>query len=157
MTLPEQFRSTRPPWVHLVVLDRGDRPTSARSVPAGFIVRTIDGRRARTKRGLLAEFARALAFPDGAGRNWDAFEELLTDLEWLPAKGYLLVITDADQLLAEDADEYDTFIGILNDVGREWAAPRGGERARPAMPFHVHLVVAREHEGARPDWRVPRL
>ena len=157
MPLPDELLSAKPPWVHLVVRDRGDNPTSARSVPTGFVVRTIDGRRARTKRGLLAEFARALAFPAGSGRNWDAFEELLADLEWLPATGYLLIVTDADHLLAEDADEYDTFIELLNDVGREWATPRGGERARRPVPFHVRLVVSRGREGERVDWRVPRL
>jgi hypothetical protein len=157
MAAPDQLRSTKPPWVHLVVLERGETPESALAVPPGFAARTIDGRRGRTKRGLLSEFARALAFPADGGRNWDAFEELLADLEWLPAKGYLLVVINADELLAEDHEDYDTFIEIAEDVAKEWATPRHGESARGAVPFHVCLVVPHGRAGARPDWRVPRL
>src|SRR5205814_8870319 len=130
---------------------------SVRAAPPGFVARTIDGRRARTKRGLLAEFARALKFPADSGRNWDAFEELLADLEWLPAKGYLLIVTDADELLAEDSDDYDTFIEITKDVAKEWATPRHGESARSAVPFHVRLGVPRRRAVPRADSRVPRL
>jgi hypothetical protein len=157
MAALDQLRSTKPPWVHLVVLDHGKKPESVLAAPPGFVARTIDGRRGRTKRGLLAEFARALKFPADSGRNWDAFEELLADLEWLPAKGYLVIVTDADELLAEDPDDYDTFIEITKDVAKEWATPRRGESARPAVPFHVLLVVSRRRADARADWRVPRL
>src|SRR5689334_22788168 len=101
MIIGEPLRSAKPPWVHLVVLDPGQKPESVLTAPPGFAVRKIEGRRGRTKRGLLAEFARSLGFPADSGRNWDAFEELLASLDWLPAKGYLLIVTDADELLAE--------------------------------------------------------
>jgi hypothetical protein len=152
-----QLRSAKPPWVHLVVLDRGEKPESVLAVPPGFAVRTIDGRHGRSKRGLLAELARALEFPADSGRNWDALEEMLADLEWLPAKGYLLVVTNGDELLVEHPEDYETFIDIMNSVAKEWATPRRGESSRPAVPFHVCLVVALGRGDARADWRVPRL
>src|SRR5215470_11349838 len=130
------LHSTNPPWVHLVVLDRGDKPESTLGVPPGFATRTIDGRRARTKDGLLFELARALEFPAGSGRNWDALEELLADLEWLPATGYLIV---------------------AKDVAEEWVVPRHGVEARPAVPFHVCLVVDRGGVRARTNWGAPLL
>ena len=157
MPTPDQLRSTRPPWVHLIVLDRREEPGSALVAPPGFVARTVDGRGARTKRGLLIEFARALEFPVGSGRNWDAFEELLADLEWLPAKGYLLIVTDADELLADDPEDYDTFIEIIKGVAREWATPRRGATARPAVPFHVCLTVDRDRAGSRKSWGATRL
>jgi len=153
----DQLRAAKPPWVYLVVLDRGEKPESVLTVPPGFVVRTIDGRRGRTKRGLLAELSRSLEFPTGSGRNWDALEEMLADLEWLPAKGYLLIVTHADLLLVGDPDDYETFIDIAKSVAKEWATPQRGESSRPAVPFHVCLVVARGHADARADWRVPRL
>jgi len=157
MTPLPQLCSTKAPRVHLVVLDGGQTPRSGLAVPPGFLARTIDGRRGKTKAGLLAEFARALEFPSDSGRNWDAFEELLADLEWLPAKGYLLIVRHADQLLTRDPEDYDVFIDILRGVAEEWATPRQGEPKRPAVPFHVCLVVGRGRERARSDWRVPRL
>ncbi|HXJ77877.1 MAG TPA: barstar family protein [Candidatus Methylomirabilis sp.] len=151
MATPEPLRATEPPWVHLVVLGRGETPESALAMPPGFAVRSIDGRRCRSKPGLLSEFARALEFPADSGRNWDAFEELLADLEWLPAKGYLLIVTEADQLLAEHPDDYGTFIEVVNAVAQEWAT------APVPVPFHLCLVVTRERAGARADWRAPHL
>ena len=152
-----QLHSATPPWVHLVVFDRGEKPAPALAVPSGFAARTIDGRRARTKAGLLSELARALEFPEGSGRNWDALEELLADLEWLPAAGYLIVVTDADQLLVGDSEGYDTFIQIAKDVAEEWAVPRHGAGARPAVPFHVCLLVDRDGVRARANWGAPLL
>jgi hypothetical protein len=156
MTASAQLRSIKPPWVHLVVLDAGEKPAPL-AVPPEFTVRTIDGRRGSTKRGLLSEIARAFEFPADSGRNWDALEELLADLEWLPAKGYLLILTHADQLLKDDPADYETFIDIAKGVGKEWATAQRGESARPACAFHVCLLVTRGRVKARGDWRVPRL
>src|SRR5262249_12081889 len=153
----DQLRSTSPPWVHLVVFDRGEKAETVLARPPGFAVRTIDGHSARTKSGLLSEFARALEFPAGSGRNWDAFEELLADLEWLPATGYLILVSDADELLADDPADYGTFIGIVQAVAGEWATPRRGIGARSAVPFHVCLLVEGDRAAARADWHVPRL
>ena len=157
MAATAQLRSVKPPWVHLVVLDPGKRPGSAFTVPPEFAVRTIDGRRASTKRELLAEFARVLEFPRDSGRNWDALEELLADLEWLPAKGYLLILTHADALLDADPEDYETFVDVMKGVAKEWATVRRRESARRAVPFHVCLLVSPGRVGARGDWRVPRL
>jgi len=153
----DQLRSVTPPWLHLVVLDREEQLESVSAVPPGFVFRTIDGRRARTKHGLLAECARALEFPEGSGQNWDALEEMLADLEWLPATGYLLIVTDADELLADHPDDYRTFIGIVEDVAREWATPRRGDPGHAGVPFHVCLVVARDRKDARKNWSIPSL
>ena len=153
----DPLRSARAPWVYLVVLDRGERPETVLPGLPGFVVRTIDGRRGRNKRGLLNELARALEFPAGSGRNWDAVEEMLADLEWLPAKGYLLVVTHADLLLVEHPDDYETFIDIVTSVAKEWATPGRGASARAAVAFHVCLVVERERADTRADWHAPRL
>jgi len=60
-------------------------------------------------------------------------------------------------LLADAPDDYRIFVAMLEDVGREWATPRGGEWPRPATPFHACLVVAAGRETARMDWGAPRL
>jgi RNAse (barnase) inhibitor barstar len=157
MPARDRLASVDPPWLHLVVLAPGEKAPAVRKAPAGFVARTIDGRRCRSKRALLSVLARALEFPAGSGRNWDALEELLADLDWLPAKGYLLIVTDAQELLAESDDDYDSFVEIMQSVAKEWATPRRGEWARAAVPFHVCLSVARDQEGARSDWQIPRL
>ena len=64
-----QLESTAPPWVHLLV---ADTDAVLPAPPPGFVTRAIEGRRCGTKRALLNQFARALAFPPHFGRTWEA-------------------------------------------------------------------------------------
>jgi len=154
MVLDERVRSTDPPWITLCALGPERHPESLVSPPAGFAVRLIDGRRCATKRDLFCEFARAMEFPSYFGQNWDAFEELLADLSWLPAAGYIILVTDAEHVLVRDDRDYATFLDVLETAGREWAAPPAGVRPRPPVPFHVIFTVAAENVAKRTDWRL---
>ena len=79
---------------------------------------------------MLDEFARALDFPQYFGRNWDALEDCLTDLEWLSAEAFVLIITNADQLLKKSPGELKTLAGILSAVASHWAS------SDPPASFH---------------------
>jgi hypothetical protein len=94
-TLTANLQSTKPPWTSLLVVTGGQRAESLVRPPTEFALRIIQGAKCRTTDSLLTECARALDFPDYFGHNWDALEECLIDLEWLSAKGYVLLITDA--------------------------------------------------------------
>jgi hypothetical protein len=61
------------------------------------------------KAQVLEALAKALAFPDWFGRNWDALEDCLADLSWKPAEGYVLLLTGVPALPKDDA-------GILMDI-----------------------------------------
>jgi hypothetical protein len=152
--LAARLASPEPPWVELWVLPDG-QPPELPGPPSGVVLRRLDGGTCRTKRALLAELARALEFPAYVGRNWDALEEALGDLEWLPAAGYALVIDGAEQLLARREADYATFVSLLDAVGRERARPGGSTPARPPVPFHCVLTVQAGHRRSRRDWRVP--
>jgi RNAse (barnase) inhibitor barstar len=150
-SVADRLAAPAPPWVHL--LAAGDEASATLPAPPpGFVVRTLDGRRGRTKRALLDEMARVLAFPAHFGRTWDALEDCLTDLEWLPAPGYRLVIPAADRLLARRPADYATFVALLEDVGRAWATGATGHQGRSAVSFHTVLVVAANRLPSRPDW-----
>jgi len=157
MAVPDALTSLDLPHVHLAVVKPGEETAGLAAAPPGFVSRTIDGRRCRTKAALLDALVHAFSLPAATGRNWDAIEEALADLEWLPARGYVLIVTEADVLLADAPDDYRIFVAMLEDVGREWATPRAGEWPRPATPFHACLVVAAGRETARMDWGAPRL
>jgi RNAse (barnase) inhibitor barstar len=155
-SLADHLRSTEPPNVELLVLRSGGDPLAALPELPGFAVRQVDGRRCRTKAALLDEFARALELPTHFGRNWDAFEDCLNDLGWLPADGYVIVVASAHAVLArEGPEEYDTIISILEAAGREWATPRTAGVPRAATPFHVLLAVTARNRARRLNWRVP--
>jgi len=118
----------------------------------GYTVRWIRGRKARTTRSLFDEFAAALQFPDYFGENWDAFNDCLTDLEWLRTdRGYVLVITEPDAVLAaERAKTLKTFVEILTDAvqyfGENPVHSWQGDM-RP-LEFHVLLIAGKANPSA---------
>jgi hypothetical protein len=83
------------------------------------------------KGAVLAGFAAAGQFPDWIGANWDALQDALQDLSWIPAAGYVVLI-----------DGWDTFAGgrqaeaaVLRQVlvsAAAWWSDAG-------TPFHVLL------------------
>ena len=66
-----------------------DSPLAFRD-PAALVVRIPRG--IRSKQKLFAIFAERLHFPRYFGWNWDALEELLRDLSWLPADKPIVIV-----------------------------------------------------------------
>ncbi|BCA55137.1 hypothetical protein W02_22770 [Nitrospira sp. KM1] len=122
--------------------------------PDGFVTKVLKGKNCRKTAGLFAEFSRGLHFPEYFGSNWDALEECLADLEWLPARGYVLILTDAEEILRENEEEYATFLEILNDAGEAWGS--GQARGRP-VPFHALFAIAERHRRARSNWGIDEM
>jgi RNAse (barnase) inhibitor barstar len=154
LSLAAHLQLTKPPWTVLLVLREGLRAESTVKVPDGFLFKVGRGRKCRTTAGLFAELAEVLEFPDYFGHNWDALEECLADLEWLPAKGYVLVFTDAELILPDDEDEFATLLEVLNDAGEAWATEDAGKRAKP---FHTALTVSERNKSKRMHWGMPQV
>ena len=154
LSLTTHPQSIKPPWTVLLVLKAGQHAESVIKAPDGFLFKIVRGGKCRSAAGLFAEFAKSLAFPDYFGHNWDALEECLADLEWLPAKGYLLLFTDAELILPDDEEEFATFLEVLNDAGEAWAS---GQAAKRAKPFHTVLVVSERHKSQRAHWGLPQV
>jgi len=157
LTLTAYLQSTKPPWTSLLMVTAGQRAESLVRPPTEFALRVIQGAKCQTTAGLLTECARALDFPDYFGHNWDALEECLTDLEWLPAKGYILLITDAAHLLPDDDEEYETFLEILRDAGEAWGNGQAEMGARRATPFHVLFAVSEREKAKRAHWGMKEI
>lgn len=151
-TLPAYLQSTKAPWTSLLMVTAGKPVESLVRLPAGFSLKVIKGRRCKTPASLFVEFAQALEFPDYFGHNWDAMEECLADLEWLPAKGYVLLITDAGDVLSDNEEEYETFLEILGDAGEAWGSGQAGMGARGATPFHALFTVSEQEKAKRTHW-----
>jgi hypothetical protein len=103
--------------------------------PAGFELRTIDGAHTKTRDALYDAFAEAWHFPPWFGRNMDAFDDFMRDLDNMintasgkpPAPGYLTHITNADLILAEQPDAFPWFANCMpfyRDYYRDEASPR---------------------------------
>ncbi len=156
-SLSAHLQSAKAPWTSLLVLRTGQRAESLVSNPPGFVLKVLKGGKCRNREALFVEFARVMGFPDYFGHNWDALEECLADLEWLPAKGYVLLITDADQILPNDEEDYETFIEVLSDAGEAWGSGQAGSGAKRLTPFHVLFAVAEKDRSKRSHWGIEEI
>ncbi|MCF8588635.1 barstar family protein [Gordonia liuliyuniae] len=83
---------------------------------SGLVVRRVDGARMRTVPQILDALARAWDFPDHFGRNRDALDDCMRDLptglrtpEGTPSTGWLTIVDDASQVLADEPDAFEWF------------------------------------------------
>lgn len=155
LTFPGHLHAATPPWSSLLIVPVGCSITSLVKAPPGFAVRLIQGEQCGAPSDLFDEFARALDFPDYFGHNWDALEECLADLEWLPAKGYILLITNGQAVLPDDEDEYETLLEILSDAGEAWSKGQTTDGRR--APFHGVFVVTEANKTKRTRWELEEL
>jgi Barstar (barnase inhibitor) len=69
------------------------------------------------KHDLLAMLATQLSFPDFFGGNWDALEECIGDLSWLPSGP--VIVNHADVPLVGDVRNARIYVSILSDAARK--------------------------------------
>jgi RNAse (barnase) inhibitor barstar len=101
---------------------------------------TVAGTHLTGKPAILKAVAKALAFPDYFGHNWDALEECLTDLSW--HEGAVALLIEAAGTPEDKAGEdWGILLDILADSARYWQAEgrpfavflQGGHAAYPAV------------------------
>lgn len=98
---------------------------------AGWHLGVIDGRGVDDKASFLSAVSRALSFPAYFGKNWDALVDSITDLEWLPARGYILLYESPERFIESSPEAWKTALEILVYATQAW-------RERD-MPFYVLL------------------
>lgn len=105
------------------------QPSSNAQDPEVFL---LDGTIIQDKATFLSAVAAALAFPDYFGRNWDALDECLGDLDrWAPAAGYLIVYDHFDRFARADPTAWQTALDVFLHAIEHW---RG-----KGIPMHVLL------------------
>lgn len=135
-----------PPWV--LFCDEGHLDVTSLHAQIdlhGGLIRELDGHQSTTRESFYDQLTRAFDFPDYFGKNFNALDDCITDLGWLPVHGPILLLIHHPEMLLLDSpdDSLCGFIEILNDAGESWSRPvEVGECwDRPAYPFHVVLLV----------------
>lgn len=82
---------------------------------------------------LFVLLAQALKFPEYFGHNWDALDECLADIKWLPPAGCVLVCTHAGMAWSQCPATFGKLISAWLDAARSWAETK--------TPFHLVFVV----------------
>jgi RNAse (barnase) inhibitor barstar len=85
------------------------------------LVVIIDGEQTDTLEKFYALVSSQLKFPDNFGSNFDAFDEMMNDLEWLEETIIYLIFRNYDDFLSEENDEArEILLTILDDASTEW-------------------------------------
>lgn len=106
----------------------------------GMVTRVLHGAKMTRHSSFYDEVAAALQFPDYFGENPQALDECISDLSWLPADSYLLVIADGCRLLEEEQPrQFELWLAAFQRAAERWAKPieRGEWWDRPARAFHI--------------------
>ncbi len=89
----------------------------------GYLVFRVDLTHAGSKNDLLDAVARALAFPEWFGRNWDALLDCLADLGWHAdkgAEGYVVILEHCDGIHGRAEADFVHCLQVFDAAAAEW-------------------------------------
>lgn len=85
-----------------------------------LLVFRVDLGPARDKDSLLDAIARAMAFPEWFGTNWDALLDSLADLGWRPAEGYVVILEHCDGIHGRAEADFVQTLQVFAQAADEW-------------------------------------
>jgi len=138
-----------PPIFMMAEGEARERVWRLRCEPGGGAVRVIRGWKCGTRQALYDEVSAALQFPAYFGENWDALNDCVKDLMWMPAEWYLLHVDDVGRVLPDDPEGFRIFLRILRDAGRFWAdlVLRGEEMVDGARNLPFNTILSGDEAG----------
>ena len=151
MNLPEKFylSPNDPPVIFMPENEANNFVYGLQCDPNGGAVRVIRGWKCSDYAALHNEVAAALQFPGYYGENWDAMDECITDLDWMPAQWYLIHVNGIELVLPGDEKGFNTFLKILYDAGKDWAhtEPRGLVNNEEGFSKPFNTIISGSEEG----------
>jgi len=126
-------------------LNREAWEIAAAAGAADLVCLRIDIGHAHDKADFLEHIARAMAFPQWFGRNWDALADCLKDLSWLPGKGWVVVLEKSKHFGAGHGREFEQAMELMAEIADYWrpqdkpfwtliGGPEGWNSGYPGMP-----------------------
>jgi hypothetical protein len=94
-----------------------------------IVVFDVDASVITNEEELFASLAAALRFPEYFGMNWDALDDCLRDLDWIPGAGYVGVVSSADRVWREHPQLAGRLVSSWLIAAEQWATD--------GKPFHL--------------------
>ena len=91
---------------------------------AGYVLFEADLTQVQGKGEFLAAIAQAISAPNWFGHNFDALADVLGDLSWQPASGYVLLILNGGEALGLATAEHACVMEIFTDTTALWKKQR---------------------------------
>ncbi len=112
-----------PPVVLIPPNSLDELATQVMANEMGFQFIKISGSAISSKEDLFVHLSSAFHFPDYFGRNWDAALDCIRDLDsWLPAKGYLVLFKNPNNLISKSLSDFKAFLEIAEAASEFWAS-----------------------------------
>lgn len=123
------LKEVSPVAVHFI------RPADIKADLGTLDLSVMEGSLARvtTDKELFGVVSAAMRFPSYFGNNWDALDECLGDMEWLPAHGYLLVLHEAEKGWSQSPYVLGRFVTSWLEACEYWTEKQ--------VPFHLVFVM----------------
>jgi RNAse (barnase) inhibitor barstar len=88
----------------------------------GAFVGKIDGQKSASMKDFLDQIGVALQFPEYYGKNLDALDEMLNDLEWIKEEKVIISIANSGEWLSKEKSEDRIFslIDMLDATAEDW-------------------------------------
>lgn len=86
--------------------------------------------------GLFSAVSEAMQFPEYFGRNWDALDECLGDLDWLPNSGVVLLAKGAHKAWSNNPQVMGMFTNCWLEANEYWF--------EQGMPFHLVFLLSEQ-------------
>ncbi len=129
--LKTALAQTQPSGIYRFTSRASVATLTQQAAPAGWRVFDLNGTKIKDKPTFLNQIAQAMSFPYYFGKNWDALNDCLTDLEWAPAKGYVVLFQDPARFMKNAPADWDVAIDLFNTAIQFWTEQK--------IPFYVLL------------------
>jgi RNAse (barnase) inhibitor barstar len=80
----------------------------------------LEGRKIEGKEQFFNHTSVAMKFPSHFGKNWDAFYDCITDMDWVQAEGYCIYFDHTDAFAQHHESELETLIELFEDAVSFW-------------------------------------
>jgi RNAse (barnase) inhibitor barstar len=107
----------------------------------------LSGENSQTISDFLNEISSKMQFPDYFGKNFNALNDCLSDLDWLEFRGLCIFIEETDSFLCKEPDKtVKDVIKMFSAISNEWKEPvhLGEVWDRDSVPVHFIFRETKE-------------
>jgi RNAse (barnase) inhibitor barstar len=88
----------------------------------GYMLFCLDGSVIASADDLLNGLSDIMKFPDYFGYDWNPLTDCLRDMEWLPAKGYVILFSHPANFKRNSPNSFKIFLEIIETVFEYWSS-----------------------------------
>jgi hypothetical protein len=96
------------------------RELAGAAAAAGLMVVYADIGHAHVKEDFLGDVSRSMRFPEASAVDWDAFAAGLTDLSWMQANGWVVILEKSKHFCGGHGHEFKEAMRAMADAAEYW-------------------------------------